>query len=87
MDFPGGSIVKNLPANAGNTKDPVPFLGSEEALEEKMATHSSILTWGIPRTEETDMLQSMGFQRFRHDLASEHACIFTYILFDCFSFI
>ena len=51
MDFPGGPIVKNLPANAGNTKDPVPFLGSEEPLEEKMATHSSILTWGIPRTE------------------------------------
>ena len=37
-------------------------LDQEDALEEDMATHSSILTWEIPWTEETDGLQSMGSQ-------------------------
>ena len=37
-----------------------------------MATHSSILAWKIPWTEETDGLQSMGLQRVRHDLASKN---------------
>jgi len=41
------------------------------ALEEEMATHSSILTWKIPWTEKPDGLQSMGLQRVRHEL-SEH---------------
>ena len=36
-----------------------------------MATHSCILAWKIPRTEESGELQSMGFQRFGHDLASK----------------
>ena len=36
-------------------------------LEEEMATHSSILAWRIPRTEETGWLQSMGSQRIKHD--------------------
>ena len=36
-----------------------------------MATHSSILAWEIPRTEEPDRLQSMGSQRVRHDLATK----------------
>ena len=38
-------------------------LGQEDALEEEMATHSSILTWEIPWTEELGMLQSMGSQK------------------------
>ena len=42
-------------------------LGQEDSLEEGMATHSSILTWKIPCTEEPDGLQSMGSQRFGHD--------------------
>ena len=40
----------------------VQFLGQEDPLEEKMATHSSILTWEIPWTEEPGRLQSMGLQ-------------------------
>ena len=38
-----------------------------KALEEEMATHSSILAWEIPWTEEPGGLQSIGWQRFRHD--------------------
>ena len=45
MGFPGGLVVKNLPANAGDTFNPW-----EDPLEEEMATHSSILVWGIPCT-------------------------------------
>ena len=42
-------------------------LGWEDALEKEMAAHSSILAWKIPWTEETDGLQSMGWQRVGHD--------------------
>ena len=42
-------------------------LGREAPLEEGMATHSSVLAWEIPRTEETGGLQSMGSQRSGHD--------------------
>ena len=42
-------------------------LGREDPLEKEMATHSSILAWRIPRTEEPGGLQSMGSQRVRHD--------------------
>ena len=41
----------------------VPSLGQEDPLEEEMATHSSILAWEIPWTEEPDELQPMGSQR------------------------
>ena len=41
--------------------------GQEDALEEGMATHSSVLAWRIPGTEEPGGLQSMGSQRVRHD--------------------
>ena len=47
--FPGSSVVKNLPANAGDASS-IP--GLEDMLEYEMATHSSILTWKIPWTEE-----------------------------------
>ena len=65
----GGSGVKNLPANAGNTRDAGSTPGSEDPLEEEMATHSGILVWKIqaPWTEEPDGLQSMGSQRVGHD--------------------
>ena len=56
--------VKNLSANAG---DGVQSLDWECPLEEEMATHSSILAWEIPWTEELSRLQSMGSQRVRHD--------------------
>ena len=47
-------------------------LGLEDPLEEKMATHSSILAGIIPWTEEPGGLQSMGLQRIRYDWATEH---------------
>ena len=47
-------------------------LGQEDPLEEDMATHSSILAWETPWTEEPGKLQSMGSQRVRHDWGSEH---------------
>ena len=43
------------------------FLGQEDPLEEEMSTHSSILAWEIPWTEEPGGLQSTGLQRVRHD--------------------
>ena len=46
------------------------FLGQEDPLEKEMATHSSILTWRIPWTEEPGRLQSMGSQRVGHDWAT-----------------
>ena len=45
----------------------VPSLGWEDLLEKEMATHSSILAWRIPWTEEPGRLQSMGSQRVRND--------------------
>jgi len=59
MDFPGGSVVKNLPAMQETW---VQSLGQEDPLEKEMATHSSILTWKILWTEEPGELQSMGSQ-------------------------
>ena len=56
--------VKSLPA-MWETR--VLSLGWEDPLEKEMATHSSILAWKIPRTEEPGRLQSMGSQRIRHD--------------------
>ena len=59
MGFPGTSVVKNLPANAGDTGW-IP--GLRTSLEKEMATHSNILAWKIPQTEERVGLQSMGSQ-------------------------
>ena len=56
-------MVKNLPANAGPIRDGVPSLGREDPLEEGMATHSSILAWRIPWTEEPGELQSVRSQK------------------------
>ena len=66
MDLPGGSVVKNPPAMQETQVVP---LGQEDPLEEEMATHSSILDWKIPWTEEPGGLQSTGPQRVRYDLA------------------
>ena len=52
-------MVKNLPANAG---DSGLILGWEHLPEEEMTTHSNILAWRIPWTEEPGGLQSMGSQ-------------------------
>ena len=53
-------MVKNLPANAGDIRDMGSILGPEDPLEKGMATHSNILAWRIPWTEEPGKLQSMG---------------------------
>ena len=59
-------MIKNPPTNAGDETQPQ-SLGQEDPLENKMATHSSILAWEIPWTEEPGGLQFMWFQRVRHD--------------------
>ena len=59
MGFPGGSVVKNLPVMQ---EMQVRFLGWEDPLEKEMATHSSILAWGTPWTEEPGGLQPMESQ-------------------------
>ena len=61
--------VKNLPAMQGTQ---VQSQGGEEPLEEEMATHSNILAWEIPRTEQPGGLQSIGLQRVGYNRASKH---------------
>ena len=58
---------KNPPANAVDVKVQVRSLGREDALEEGMATHFSILAWRIPWTEEPGRLQSTGSHRVGHN--------------------
>ena len=68
-------MVKNLPANAGDVEMQIRSLGWEDPLEESMATHSSILAWRIPWTEEPGWLQSIGSHTVGHywsDLACTH---------------
>ena len=59
--------VMNLPAMQETQETQVRSLGWEDPLEEEMATHSSILAWKIPWTEEPDGLQSIGSQRVRNN--------------------
>ena len=65
-------VVKNLPASAGDTRDAGSIPGLGRSPEEEMTTHSSILTWRIPWTEEPGGLQSMGLQRVGYDVMNEH---------------
>ena len=61
-------VVKNLPANAGNVRDTSSTLGLGRTPGEGRATHSSILAWRIPWTEEPGKLLSTGLQRVGHKL-------------------
>ena len=61
-------MVKNPPANVGEAGS-IP--GSGKPLEKEMVTHSSILAWEIPWTEESGGLQSKWLQRAGHDLATK----------------
>ena len=62
--FPGGASGKEPPANAGDGGD----MGLiDDALEEGMATHSSILAWRISWAEDPSRLQSLRLQRIGHD--------------------
>ena len=60
LGFPGSADDKEFTCNAG---DLCLIPEWEDPLEKGMATHSSILAWRIPWTEEPGMLQSMGLQR------------------------
>ena len=60
-ELPGGSEVKNPPANAGG----VGSIPREDPLEKEMATHSSILAWEIPQTEKPGRPQSRVSQKSR----------------------
>ena len=80
IGFPGSSVVKKkkkkicLPMQ----KTWVWSQGWKDPLEEEMATHSSILAWDIPWTEEPGGRYYIGLQRVVHDWATEHACIMQY---------
>ena len=64
MGFPVGSD--------GKEESRLQSVGWEDPLEEGMATHSHILTWEIPWTEEPGRLQSMGSHKVGHDLMTKH---------------
>ena len=66
--FPSGSEVKNPPVMQEMW---VQSLGWEDSLQENMVTHSSILAWRIPWTEEPEGLQSIASQRVGHDWSSK----------------
>ena len=65
--FPDGAMVKNLPAMQETQETGVSSLGLKDTLGKAMATHSSILAWRIPWTEEPGGLQSMLLQRVGDD--------------------
>ena len=66
--FPGSSVVKNPPEMQEMQIFPTPWnVGLDDPLEKGMATHSSILAWEIPWTEELGRLRSMMLQRVGHD--------------------
>ena len=70
---PGGAIGKDPTCQWGKTIEMwVQSLGQEDPLEEGMASHTSILAWKIPWTEEPGGLQSTGSQRVRHNPAHRH---------------
>ena len=63
-------MVKNLSTNTGSKEMDIQSLGWADPLEEEMATHSGILAWKIPWTEQPGRLQSMGSQRVIQRLLS-----------------
>ena len=66
-DFQVAQWIKNPPAIQETQEILVRFPDQENPLEEGMATHSSILAWRIPSTEEPGRLQSIGSQKVGHD--------------------
>ena len=69
-------MVKNSPANAGD-EGSIPGLG--RPLEKEMATHSSILAWETPWTEESGRLQSVGLQKSQTQLSDETTYVVIYV--------
>ena len=72
-------VVKNPPVSAGDLGDTGLILGLGRSPGGGMATHSSILAWRIPWTEEPGGLQSVWLQRVGHDW-SDSACIITWMV-------
>ena len=70
MGFPGGSVVKNLPANAGEASL---SLGQEDPLEEEMATHSNILACKNPMEEEPVGFSPWGLKESHMTESCSHA--------------
>ena len=72
-------VVKNPPANAGDIRDAGPFPGREDPQEDIITTHSSILAWRIPWTEDPGGLQSMGVTmsqtRLKRLSTAQHECV------------
>ena len=68
LTFNWASLVAQMAKNPPAMQETqVRSLGQEDPLEKEMATHSCILAWRIPWTEEPDGLQSMGLHRVGHD--------------------
>jgi len=55
-------VVKTVSANVGDIEMQASSLGQEDLLEEEIATHSNVLAWEIPRTEDRGGLQTMGYK-------------------------
>ena len=73
LGFPGGSVSKESPCSIWDIQETwVPSLGWEDPLEWEMASHSGILAWKIPWTEEAGRLQCMGSQTAGHDCLLLH---------------
>ena len=67
LGFLGGSAVKNLPASAEDSRDICLVFAWGDPLEKEMSTHSRILSWKVPWTEESGRLESLGSKRVGHD--------------------
>ena len=80
-------MAKNLPANAGDARDVDVIPGLGRSLEEKMATHSSVLAWRMQWTEVPGGLQSRGWQRVRHDWEAKHTLTYCAKSFHCTKFL
>ena len=66
-DFPGCSVVKNLPAMQETQETQVPSLGAEDPLEKEVAPHSSILAWRFHGQRKLVCYSPWGYKRVRHD--------------------
>ena len=71
LDFPGGAVVRNPPATAGDVRDAVPSLGPLDPPEEGMAAHPSVLAWRIPGAEEPGGYGPWG-RKLAHDPVPPH---------------
>ena len=97
LGFPGGSVVKKKKKKIHLSMQEmqetwVQSLGQEDPLGEEMATHSSVLAWKIPWTEEPGGLQFMGSQRVGQDWVTEHigtssCCVYPHKWPMCLSFV